>query len=261
MSLSQAAPLAQPMQTTQQQAAVAAPAAITTAPAPEAALSDEERTIVKLSPRIGVPNMSSSSQVNVSGRYSMGIGLTLGASDSTSFEIGYLFSEYGVSLPNNNSIGTVSNFPIKSSVQESRLLKQNVVDAGIKISLLGKEAKLRPFVAGGGAWSKGYLNFSDDYRTWLNQLGYNTSNVLDYETTSYLGYLGAGIDFRVTRSVSIGAGVRYYSVLSSSTNNSTGVKAFNGSQTNGIDSGNAIAGSALNRSNFYSILGSVSFEL
>jgi hypothetical protein len=189
----------------------------------------------------------------------LGVGLSLGASDSTSFEIGYLFSEYGLTLPS-NGVG-FSAFPTNTGIKENRVFKQNVVDAGLKIALMGKEAKLRPFIAGGGAWSKGYVNFADDYKTWLSQLGYNTSNVLDFETTSYLGYLGAGIDFRVTRTVNIGAGFRYYTVLSSTTNNSTATNGFNGGQVAGVDYGNAIAGAAVNKSNFYTILGTVSFEL
>ncbi len=252
VGMSQAAP----MQT--QQVQQVAPAQSSTNASDLGAI-DEERTIVKLSPRIGVPNMSSSNQVTVGGRYSLGVGLSLGASDSTSFEIGYLFSEYGLTLPS-NGVG-FSAFPTNTGIKENRVFKQNVVDAGLKIALMGKEAKLRPFIAGGGAWSKGYVNFADDYKTWLSQLGYNTSNVLDFETTSYLGYLGAGIDFRVTRTVNIGAGFRYYTVLSSTTNNSTATNGFNGGQVAGVDYGNAIAGAAVNKSNFYTILGTVSFEL
>ena len=202
----------------------------------------------------------------------------MSATDNFSFELGYTYNEYGVSMASNNPFvlyrqqtATMYGSP---AVFESVAMKQNVIDAGLKVHLLGVDSKLRPFIGAGGSYSKSFINF--DQRVLADMNRYYGRNISpDYEVSGFLGYVSGGMDVKVAKNISVGAEFKYYAVLTARENSNFsnyygamyqpgyyglvpgawGVNPMNSM----VGSDPAIAGGSLARSNFYSILGNVSF--
>ena len=234
-----------------------------------ATLEDEEKVTFSVMPRAGLNNMiGNQNGFSVNGRYSAGVGIGVGVSDNLGVEFGYAFSEYGVA--SSNPYAGMSPYPTYGvgRPSETYALKQNVFDVGLKIHLLGQQAKLRPFLGGGAGFSKSYINYDNKIIDSYHQIGWNTPR--DYEISSYLGYISGGFDLKVTKSVSIGTTFKYYSVLSARENQPLANYAFytpnyyNGyypstyGQTGYYDEKQA-AGSSLAKAGFYSIMAGVSF--
>ena len=158
--------------------------------------------------------------------------------------------------------------------QDTLNMNQNVFEAGVKLSLLGPDSKVRPFIGGGGAYAKSYLNYTQQYQQMFNGgslyspygLGMgNTSS--DYELSQYLGYLDAGVDIKLSKTISIGASFKYYTVLSSSENGQLayggfygyGYGPYYGANSPLLNQDKTMAGASLSASAFYTIAGDVSF--
>ena len=226
----------------------------------------EEKLVIRLTPRAGVSSMRSpDANVLVRGRYSAGLSLGIEASESMTFELGYQFSEYGISLQ--PTYGFSWNSP--TGTYESRALRQNLVDAGLKFYLLGSRSRLRPFVGGGGGWQRSFVNYDSRYRA-LVQAYSPTVGVQDYEASSFVGQINTGMDVRISKSVSVGAQFRYNRVLGSNSSQQIPYNAmwgasgaYSGYGYGGAaaiaDPGNQIAGLQLQRASFYSVLAGVNF--
>lgn len=228
-----------------------------TVTASEPALSPEEKTAFWVTPKFGVSNMAENDGLNTQGRYSAGIGFGVGVSENMSFDFGYQFSEFGVGLSNSNPYYAYQPYGYNSNTH-ARSYKQNVVDAGIKLHFLGSQAKVRPFVGGGGAWSKSFLNYDQTIVRAYNQMGMGHL-AQDYEVSSFLGYLSTGLDIKLSKSVSLGATFKYYRVMSAQENQNL---SYYGLSNYGVapNSDNATVGGSLARQSFYSILAGVSFQ-
>ena len=229
----------------------------------------EDKTLIQVTPKAGVSNMSGVDALKVSGHFSTGVGLGIGAGDRLVFELGYTYSEYGIEM---NGYNANMGWAAPNGNYESRALKQNVFDVGLKAYLVDSDAKFRPFIGAGGAYSKGYLNYDDQYRQWMQQ--WNPQGYTDYEMSSFLGDLAAGFDVKINKNVSVGATFRYYKVLTSRESNGLPPYAFWGAGNYGVapgyyglsssnqqqsDAGNQYAGNSLAKESFYSILAGVSF--
>jgi hypothetical protein len=226
----------------------------------------EEKLVIRLTPRAGVSSMRSpDANVLVRGRYSAGLSLGIEASESMTFELGYQFSEYGISLQ--PTYGFSWNSP--TGTYESRALRQNLVDAGLKFYLLGSRSRLRPFVGGGGGWQRSFVNYDSRYRA-LVQAYSPTVGVQDYEASSFVGQINTGMDVRISKSVSVGAQFRYNRVLGSNSSQQIPYNAMWGASgaypgygyggaAAIADPGNQIAGLQLQRASFYSVLAGVNF--
>jgi hypothetical protein len=225
---------------------------------------EEERTPIYVQGKGGLSSMSSDGAYEVTGRYSAGVALGVVVSDNLSFEAGYTYSEYGVALANSGQgfyPGWGATTP-NPTAYETIAMKQNVIDAGLKLHMLGPDARLRPYVGGGAAYGKSFVNYDTRVLSWLNQMG-RTDLGRDYETTSFLGYLSAGFDLKVAKSVFVGANFRYHKVLTSRENNTLNPYAF--AQPGGFgafaapDADKQVVGGSLAASGFYSILAGVTF--
>jgi outer membrane protein W len=237
------------------QAQIIGAQSVTSAQALPAANDDHVR--LSISPRAGVSIMNADSAFNVTGKYAAGVGLGMGISDNLSFEVGYTYAEYGVGLAGLNSFYT-QEF---SGSSDTYVLKQNVFDAGLKLSLLGQDSKFRPYVGAGAAYAKGYLN----YPTTVSQFyqSFNSNFSPDYESSDFLGYLSAGFDAQVSKTISVGLNARFYKVLSNSENENLYYGSFYGGGYGGgagVDPGKYQAGTQLAQSSFYSLLGNVTFS-
>ncbi|OFZ37267.1 MAG: hypothetical protein A2070_08805 [Bdellovibrionales bacterium GWC1_52_8] len=91
----------------------------------------------------------------------------------------------------------------------------------------------------------------------------------DYDMTQFLGFLSTGFDVRVNKSISIGAGFKYYTVLSSRQNQNLNNQALaypNGAYIPGYyalsmnDTDKQAVGGSLAQNTFYSVTGGVSFS-
>ncbi|MCC7440995.1 MAG: hypothetical protein IT285_05155 [Bdellovibrionales bacterium] len=225
---------------------------------------EEETTRISIMPRGGFADMTSS-EYDLQGRFSAGVGAGVEVSDNLTFELGYAYSEFGVGMQS-------TDFQVYMLQQYDRnpepvVLKQNVIDAGLKMSLLGRDSKLRPFLGGGAAYSMSFVNYDDRYLQYKKAMG---ETAQDYEVSSFLGYLSTGFDLRLSKSISVGAIFKYYAVLTSrenqSLNNMGAFYGYNpyaypygGTMAYGQDADKQGVSGSLARSNFYSVLAGLSF--
>jgi hypothetical protein len=221
-----------------------------------------EKIAITVAPRGGISAMSAVSGYTVQSRYSAGIDLSVAASDHVSFGVGYVFSEYGVLV--NSSNPWVYNLQWYTGTQEAIAMKQNVIDATLKLHLLGPEARIRPYLGGGAAWSKSFINYDQRIIDGLFQSGLRDL-ARDYEAYSILGSVSTGIDVRITKSISVGAQFKYYTVLTSRENQGLNNAALAGYYSYGYPSGywdadKQVLGGSLARSAFYSITGGLNFS-
>jgi hypothetical protein len=179
----------------------------------------EEHTQITIMPRAGLSTMNADGMMfKVQGRYSAGVGLNVQASSNITFELGYTFNEYGVSAGSSNPYINnlrasmyAAGYGADQSFNETLAMKQNVVDAGMRLYLLNPGAKVRPYVAGGGAYTKSFINYDSQYLSALAST--NPEQTRDYESNGFLGYLGAGIDLQVSKAISVGIVGKWYQVL------------------------------------------------
>lgn len=226
---------------------------------------DSDHTILYIAPRAGLGEMRGTVEYDIRPRFTTGIGLGLVSSDNLSFEVNYAFSEYGVALASGNPYVQWANAYGYNPNVESVAMKQNVVDAGLKLHFLGPKAKLRPFIGGGAAYALSYINYDQRILDVLNRDAYLRTLATDYELTQYLGYLATGLDLKVNKSMSVGAVFKYYTVLSSRErgplNNPAlyGYPYYGGYSVSSGDYEKQYVGGSLARTSFYSILGGVTF--
>jgi outer membrane protein W len=204
-----------------------------------------------VSPHAGISSMSTNSGFQVNGHYAVGVSAGVAVSDNIALEVGYTYAEYGVDM--GNSIQAIF---APGTQFDTYILKQNVIDATLKLYLLGPDSKIRPFVGGGGGYSIGYLNYPSNVPTF----GLQSSNQ-NYQTNSFLGEISTGLDVKVSKAVSIGAAFKYYTVLSSSQNNNLQFGAYGyGPAGLGPNLAQAQTGAALGQTGFYSITAGVNFS-
>ncbi len=141
-------------------------------------------------------------------------------------------------------------------------------ELGLKVHVLTSESKLRPFVGGGGAYSKSFINFDQRILSSMNA-AYGRNVSPDYEVSGFLGYLASGMDVKIAKNLSVGAEFKYYAVLTarenSSFNNYYGAMYNPNAMAMGgmygvnpmMANDTAVAGGSLARSSFYSIFGNV----
>jgi outer membrane protein W len=227
----------------------------------------EDKTMISITPRIGVSSMNNAQGAQISARHSLGVGIGVGVSENLTFEAGYSYSEYGVAGLEDATTSYYRSLTANSDPNlETRAIKQNVFDLGLKLHFLGSDSKLRPYVLGGAAYGRSFVNY--DNRV-TDRLGPNNGLADDTEVSSYLGYLGTGFDVRLTKSVSIGAQLKYYTVLSAretqSVNSNAGFGGGYGATVtpgayNGGNFLNSLVGDSIAHSSFYNVTAGVSFE-
>lgn len=253
-----------------QASAVSAPQGVSTVETSATLESDEEEIQLSVTPRGGVSNMTSTTGYDVQSRFSAGVGLGVGVDDNFSLEAGYSYSEYGVAMtPQNGFVQNVIAWQgggYYNPNLETVALKQNVFDLGLKMHLLGANSRVRPFLGGGGAYAQSFLNYDQRILDVLRQQGFS-GLATDYEISSFLGYLTAGLDVKVSKSLSVGAGIRYYAVLTARENqNLNNMALYNPWNYNPMGYYNSLndpqkqmVGGSLARSSFYSVLAGVTF--
>jgi opacity protein-like surface antigen len=206
---------------------------------------EKEGTRFSITPRVGIAQMSNNTPFEVVPHYAAGISLGVEASENVGFEVGYQFNQYGIRF--GQPVGVLPGWNT-----ETHMLRQNVFDAALKLSLLDRSSTLRPYLLAGAAYSNAFLNYSPNQLAMIRM--YYPQAARDYETTAFLGTLGAGLDVRVSRNISIGGAFKYNRVLSSrQAGNIYFVPA-------AYDPAKAIVGDQLALTNFYSIMAGATFS-
>jgi opacity protein-like surface antigen len=216
------------------------------------------RTSVSIVPRAGISNMAGTNLFNTQSRFSMGLGLSVELAQNVALDLGYTYNEYGVGLRTGNLFIDNSYMNYTSNNYSNYIYKQNIIDLGMRFYFLKRGSIVRPYVGGGGAYSMASMNYDPSVQNMLSMYGAQYLNQ-PYQTNSFLGFVQAGADLNVAKNVSIGAGFRYYQVLSANENQQMNPYGFLGSFYPGFDPQKMVSGGSLARSNFYSILGTVSF--
>ncbi len=278
---------------THQIVAQAAPVATVVAETRATEKEDEASSIV-FQPRLGMPGMNNSGY-DIRPYFTGGLGMGFGASDNVVVELGYAYSEFGINVAGSNPIvnylnsgnllgyggiypGNGTGFSNQFSF-ETQVMKQHLFDAGLKIYLIGKDSKVRPFIGAGLAYSRGSINYNQRILNNLNQVqgfgGLLANSGMaglsqPYEIASFLGFVQAGFDFKVSKTIQVGLLGKYYNVFTARENSLLNNMAFYGPGSmgafaspyilaaNGLDK-QAVGGTLAN-SGFYQILGTVTFS-
>lgn len=203
---------------------------------------EEKRSGIAIIPHVGFPFLKNSSY-DFESRYAAGLSLGFDVSDYVAVEVGYTYSDMGVRLGD-----SVANYWAQyygGSAQAFRTLdyRQNVIDMTAKLYFVNNEARIRPFVGGGAGYSLGYVNYDQNTINFAKARGLNLSDA--YELKSFLGVLEAGIDFKISKNLSMGAVYKYYNTLSSSENDSLYYGGF-------VNNGNVITSSANSQKDYVS---------
>jgi hypothetical protein len=224
---------------------------------------DEDKTKLYVRPLAGMSTMKTDASFNVKPHYTAGAALGIESSENLSFEVSYMYSDYGIEMGTSNPY--VAQFQMYNAYNgannlETLGLHQNVIEGGLKLALLNSQSKIRPFLGGGGGYKKEYANYAGGYIQQLDQVGLS-SMTRDYESSGFVGYLATGVDVKVTKSLTLGGEFRYNGVLSSNENQQL---PYNGFYTNpywfgGLDADKRAVGASLAESAFYSITGTATF--
>lgn len=224
--------------------------------ASERDIDREEKTEILFIPRGGLSTLNSNMDYNIQSRFTAGLGFGVTASNHMTFEVGYAYSEFGASMKNPYA-SPVVGLPANT---ETLIMQQNVFDIGLKFHVLGPASKLRPFIGGGGAYARSYVNYDPAITDFYNRVGLQNM-AQDFELSSYLGFVSTGFDVRVSKTVSVGAIFKYYTVLSSRQDqnlaNASTAYGYGGAYAPDYDK--QMFGSSLSKSSFHSILVGASF--
>lgn len=185
---------------------------------------------VSIMPKIGYSSINNN-DYKFDSRFTVGLGLGFTVSDHVGLELGYAYSEYELGLGNRYYVPGYYG----TTAYERLNYKQNTFDLGMKLYFVNADAKVRPYIGGGAAYSMGYINYSKRTRDMLAMYPQYNRNIADYELNQIMGVLSAGLEFKVADNVSIGGAYKYFAPISSSENDTL---------YNGGFYGNSIPGSA-----------------
>jgi outer membrane protein W len=169
--------------------------------------STKSKAGVSVIPRAGLATLTNSA-FNMSPKYMMGVGLGFDVSDHVGVELGYSYSEIGVRYTDAYTYGGYY-----APVNELNF-KNNTFDVAAKFFFTDLEAKVRPYIGGGMAYSTGSINYDERYQQmWATT--YQWYRASDYTLNQFQGLAQAGMDLRVAPNITIGAAYKFLKPISS----------------------------------------------
>jgi hypothetical protein len=168
---------------------------------------------ISFTPRGGLSNMSGS-YYDVQATYSFGLDLGVSVTDYFSVVGGYTYSKYSIGA------GPAMVYPMgfnTASYLQRLNMNDNVIQLGARAYLLSPSYSFRPFVGAGGAYRRGYVNFDSNTLNFMRT--YNPNAAGDVEVTGFSGYLETGMEFKITKSISITGMFRYFNIFSTKQSN------------------------------------------
>ena len=165
-----------------------------------------EKTGVRLylSPVAGIASVMGNATVDVAPQYAFGARAGLLVSDSILVEGGYTYSLMNTSAPLSGMLsGTVPNNVLA--------LKQNAMDAGVKLFFLGRDSRFRPFVGAGLGYTTSALSYAQTYTG-----GASSQYSTDFMIHQFQGAGQLGAEFAFTRNIVATAAFKLSGVITSS---------------------------------------------
>lgn len=191
-------------------------------------------TALYVSPFGGTSSVIGNDTADNSPQSAFGANVGLLVSSNMLLELGYTRAVQNFSNPRINTTQGV----FVSGNNNVFSLKQNVFDAGVKLFILGRESRLRPFLGGGAGYSRGILNYTPAYQQALgNQAIYSS----DFAINQFEGFGELGAEFAFTRNVVATASFRLHGVLSSTTSGDSAPLNYDPSK---LDVGNSLSRTA-----------------
>lgn len=173
--------------------------------------SEEESNRVSITPRFGTGSITNSIY-DVSAKLAAGLGIMVDVSDHIAFTAGYTYSSYSLGAGTAVSYGFGANNTYLQTVN----MNDNVIDVGARGYLLGQRSKVRPFLGGGVAYRRGYVNYDDRTQKFLKSYYNSPTAAQDVEISGFAGYVETGLDFKITKAISLTGSFRYFNMFSSS---------------------------------------------
>lgn len=193
---------------------------------------------------------------DVRSRFSLGAAVAVAVGDHFGVEGAYHFNQFGISTmtsnPFVNQLVGMNAALAQPFATESIVMNQHMADMGMRVYLLSRSQRIRPFISGGMSYGFSSTNYNAGLVSSLTPYGLNLNR--PYELHTLYGQLGAGVDFQVTRNISLGVAGRYYAPFAAWQSNAV---QYNGYYLFGAD--RAIVGGTLGAMPMMAIQGSASF--
>lgn len=244
-----------------------APAGTSTADmAVESGDDEDKNTRISITPRGGLTGISGS-MYDVESKYSFGLSISADLGDHLAFVAGYTYSSYSVGA------GTTLSYYNPQQMQKIEF-NDNLFDIGARGHLFGIKSKVRPFAGAGFGYRKGYVNYDKATRDYIRQ--YNQYGAQDVNVSGFSTYLELGVEFKLSKAISLVGMGRYFHMLSSRQSSELNPNAFyNGgaagypyygaASTGGYygtyaynDGSRERAGNDLSQANFFQLMAGVS---
>ncbi len=198
----------------------------------------EEKTPITLfvSPYAGISSVFGNDTADSNPQYAYGAAVGLLVSSNMRVDVSYTYAEENFSNPRVNSTQGV----FVSSDANVFTMKQSSLGAGVKLYVLGRESRFRPFLGGGGGYTRGTLNYTAAY---LQALGYQSQYTSDFTLNQVNGFGEIGTEFAFTKNVVASASFKLSGVLSSNSSGSDQATAQNYDPSK-LDVGNSLSRTA-----------------
>lgn len=181
---------------------------------------------VTVMPQIGIAGIRSD-QYDISDATSLGLAADFSVDDNIAVNIGYTYAEYEIGLlQNGNYYNGFNNYYYNmykynaylNNNQNKLEYNQNTIEAGVKYLLFDRSSKIRPYFGAGGAYSMGYLNYTQRQLNTFqgNPFANNNGQLNDYEISSWAAVLQLGTLVNFSDTFGLGVHYKYYKLLSSS---------------------------------------------
>ncbi len=164
-------------------------------------------------PILGFGSVVGMDAAEVSPRYALGASVGLLISSHILIEASYVHLIQDFINPRTLAMNPIPGFPVFT-------LKQDVIDAGAKLFILGRESRFRPFVGGGVSWTRGVLNYSQEN---LAMLSGQAMFMDDFTLSQFGGFGELGAEIAITKDLVANLGFKLSGVLTSSTTNDKGL--------------------------------------
>lgn len=160
-------------------------------------------------PKAGLSTISSAG-MNINPKFMTGVGIGFEASDYVGVEIGYAYSENGVRLDSTSTGGYYGYQPTNELT-----FRNNTFDVAMKLYATSSDAKVRPYIGGGGGYSVGYINYDRQQQQAYGYYYGMANNSSDYTLKQFQAMAQAGLDIKLASNISFGVAYKFYKPLSS----------------------------------------------
>lgn len=166
---------------------------------------------ISITPKAGLSTISNNAY-DITSRFALGVGLGFDVSDNVGVELGYAYGENALRL--NYVPGAYGSYYSPYTSARELVYKSNTFDMGMKLYLSGLDAKVRPFVGAGMAYTVGFVNYDARSIQELQAVGANL-RTNDYQLNQFQGVLQGGLELKIGANVSIGASYKLLKPLNS----------------------------------------------